>query len=54
MSDEQEKFDKALQSILDGMTGTQLLVIPGLYEVVSEYLNNDVLQLLKDTEEDDT
>lgn len=42
-----EDFDRKLEEILDGETGASLLAIPGLYEVVSEYLNNEVLAALK-------
>jgi hypothetical protein len=42
-----EQFDAKLTEILDGMTGAQLLAIPGLYEVVSEELNNDVIEAIE-------
>ncbi len=44
---DQDAFDKKLEEILDGMTGAQLLAIPGLYEVVAEELNNEVLKALQ-------
>ncbi len=42
-----EEFDRKLEEILDKMTGGQLLAIPGLYEVVSEFLNNKVIEELE-------
>lgn len=50
----QEEFDRALERLLDSMTGAQLLAIPGLYEVVSEALNNDVLERAKDWREEES
>lgn len=44
--EDSESFDAKLEEILDEMTGAQLLAIPGLYEVVSEELNNEVLRKL--------
>jgi hypothetical protein len=43
-----ELFDKKLAELLDKMSGYELLAIPGLYEVVSEHLNNDVLKALEE------
>ncbi len=43
----QELFDEKLEEILDEQTGSTLLAIPGLYEVVSEHFNNQVLDELK-------
>jgi len=39
----QEDFDNILNSILQGMNGSQLLTIPGIYEILSEEFNNEVL-----------
>jgi hypothetical protein len=41
-------FDAELERILDTMSGGQLLAIPGIYEVVSEELNNAVLSTFDD------
>jgi len=42
----QEDFDNILNSILQGMDGSQLLLaIPGIYEIVSEEFNNEVLTI---------
>jgi len=37
------EFDTRLREILKDMTGEELLDIPGVYEAVSEYFNNEVL-----------
>ena len=37
------EFDHALSDILDGMSGEAILQIPGVYEAVSEALNNAAL-----------
>jgi hypothetical protein len=47
-----EQFDAKLTEILDGMNGAQLLAIPGLYEVVSEELNNDVIEAIEAEQQD--
>jgi len=36
-------FDSILEEILNEHTGSQLLLIPGVYECVSEHFNNEVL-----------
>ncbi len=40
----QEEFDDILQKLVKDKAA-QLLSIPGVYEVVSEYYNNDVLEI---------
>ena len=45
-----ELFDETLRRILDGYRGTQLLDIPGIYEVLAEHFNNDVVNELCDEE----
>lgn len=40
-----EEFDHALSDILNKMTGEQFMAIPGVYEVVNEHFNNEVLDL---------
>lgn len=42
-----EDFDEILEELLDKATGAQLLQMPGLYEVVSEHFNNEVLDEMK-------
>jgi DNA-directed RNA polymerase subunit RPC12/RpoP len=43
----QEEFDEKLMLILKRYRGSSLIQIPGIYEIVSEYLNNDVLYELE-------
>ena len=38
---------RKLKEILDSMSGSQLLSIPGLYEVVSEELNNEIIEAIE-------
>jgi len=38
-----EDFDSILEDILDEQSGSSLLMIPGAYEVLAEYFNNEVL-----------
>jgi hypothetical protein len=42
-----EQFDAKLIEILNGMTAAQILAIPGVYEVVSEELNNEVIEAIE-------
>lgn len=39
-----EEFNAILCKILEKQIASQLLSIPGIYEIVSEYFNNDVLE----------
>jgi hypothetical protein len=48
----QEEFDKALEAILDDASGSELLAIPGLYEVVSEHFNNEAIDLAREEKEE--
>jgi len=41
----QEDFNNILNSILQGMNGSQLLSIAGIYEILSEEFNNEVLTI---------
>ena len=41
-----EDFDAKLEKLLDECSGADLLAIPGLYEVVSEHFNNEILAAL--------
>lgn len=47
----QEEFDKALEVILDDASGSELLAIPGLYEIVSEYYNNEAIDVAREEKE---
>ena len=38
-----EQFDEQLKTLLQDMTAASLLTIPGIYEILSEEYNNDVL-----------
>jgi len=40
-----EEFDAALTEILGEATGVDLLLIPGIYEIVSEHFNNEAIKL---------
>ena len=48
-----EEFDKALETLLDEMSGAQVLATPGAYEVFSEALNNEVIDLIRRTKEEE-
>ena len=39
----QDEFDSILVEMLSEMSGDILLSIPGVYEILAEELNNDVL-----------
>lgn len=43
----QEQFDQKLIEILSGMTGAQLLSIPGIYEILAEEFNYEVFDALE-------
>lgn len=43
-------FDGALCSIMSGMATTEILAIPGVYEIMCEELNNEVIALLTEPE----
>lgn len=38
-----EDFDRNLRKCLREYTAEQMLLIPGIYEIVSEYFNNEIL-----------
>ena len=40
-------FDRKLCEILDTQPASSLLSIPGIYEILAEYFNNDVLEELE-------
>ena len=40
--------DILLNDILYKMQASQLITIPGIYEIVSEYFNNDVIEIWED------
>lgn len=47
---DQERFDAKLEEMVERMTTAELLATPGVYELLAESLNNEVLQAI--TEED--
>jgi hypothetical protein len=49
----QDEFDTYLENLVGMMTPAQLLAIPGVYEVLSEELNNDVMAAWEDDHPDD-
>jgi len=52
MNEKQQRFDAVLEELLDEHPASHLLTVPGIYEVVSEYYNNEVLARL-DYDEDE-
>jgi Mg/Co/Ni transporter MgtE len=46
-----EMFDQELQRIMDEMSADDLLMIPGIYEVMREHLNNQILDNLTEETE---
>lgn len=40
-----EEFDTLLENIVDMLSASQLLSLPGAYEVLSDALHNDILDL---------
>ena len=48
-----ERFDAKLAEILNGMKASELLSIAGVYELVAEEFNNDVLQAIEDEDDED-
>jgi hypothetical protein len=49
----QEEFDNYLRDEVAKLTPAQLLAIPGIYEVLSEALNDDVIYAWEVAHEDD-
>ena len=41
-----EQFDAKLEELVSRMTAAELMALPGFYEIVSEELNNEVLDAL--------
>lgn len=48
-----EEFVAALEQLLDGMSGAEILATPGAYEVFSEALNNEAIDLARKTKDDE-
>lgn len=49
----QEEFNKALEELVDEMTGAEILATAGAYEVFSEALNNEAIDRARKTKEED-
>lgn len=49
-----EMFQEELELRMDSMSTESILAIPGVYELVSEELNNEVLEALKNKREEQT
>ena len=43
----QDAFDEKLAEIIDEQPASNLLSLPGVYEILSEHFNNDVLVELR-------
>ena len=43
-----EDFENTLRKLVNSMPNGILLLIPGVYEIVAEYYNNEVLELWAD------
>ena len=48
-----EEFDERLIGMLSLIQAKQLLDIPGIYEIVSEEFNNDILEQWESDQEDE-
>lgn len=47
----QEKLEELVEKLVEEKGAGELLMIPGAYEVLSDYLNNDVLDALEEERE---
>ena len=45
-----EEFDSILIQLLQEMNASQLITIPGIYEIVSEHFNNEIIEKWEITE----
>lgn len=43
-----EQFDSKLAELLDEQPASVLLSVPGVYEILSEHFNNDVIDAIED------
>ncbi len=48
----QDQFDEILDDKCQALGGSHVLHIPGVYEIVAEYYNNDVLTAWEGSQED--
>ncbi len=51
--DEREAFSAKLIDIVNEQPAASLLTIPGVFEIVAEFYNNDVLTELENEKEED-
>jgi len=49
----QQDFDEILLSLVGEMYAGDILYMPGVYEIVAEELNNEVLDLWRERQESD-
>jgi hypothetical protein len=48
-----EEFCVALETIVDELSGAEILAIPGAFEVLSEALNNEAIARARDIAEEE-
>lgn len=48
-----EVFYNKLEEIVNEMSGDEVLMIPGIYEILAEELNNEVLEELQKDKDDE-
>jgi len=48
-----EEFAEALETLVDEMSGAEILATPGAYEAFSEALNNEAIDLTRKTKEEE-
>lgn len=47
----QEEFDAKLDELVASMTAVEIFAMPGVYEIVSEQLNNEVIRAIESDRE---
>lgn len=45
----QEQFNNTLIKMLEELSAASILDIPGIYEILSEYFNNEVINIINDS-----
>ena len=45
-----DEFDEELTDMLSKMTASELLSVPGIYEILAEHFNNDVIDRINERE----
>ena len=46
-----EEIAKEIEDIVDHMSSTDIMAVPGVYELLSEYLNNEAIENILDADE---